>query len=125
MKWGPNQSGAFGGELIAESTGVALQMVDQEARDLPAIMPLYWWQLDGRESCLIVAGGQLSSRLLSARSANALLELPAAEGIIPQAWPPAFIAHGVEKLRRWPLAASESFCSAAEELFALPASNAR
>mmetsp|Transcript_30274 Transcript_30274/g.77729 ORF Transcript_30274/g.77729 Transcript_30274/m.77729 type:complete len:457 (+) Transcript_30274:179-1549(+) len=29
-------------------------------------------------------GGQLSSRLLSARSANALLELPAAEGVIPQ-----------------------------------------
>jgi gephyrin len=31
----------------------------------------------------VTTGNQISSRLLSARSANALLELPAAEGILP------------------------------------------
>ena len=36
------------------------------------------------DPALPVSGGQLSSRLLSARSANALLEIPAAEGIIPK-----------------------------------------
>uniref|UniRef100_A0A061S380 Molybdopterin biosynthesis protein CNX1 n=1 Tax=Tetraselmis sp. GSL018 TaxID=582737 RepID=A0A061S380_9CHLO len=42
---------------------------------------------DGREGGEFVAestGGQMSSRLLSARSANALLELPAAEGVVPE-----------------------------------------